>query len=525
MHKKNKSLAAVNHKNYLFLIFESLVIGILTGLVITTFRFFINLITSFRLNFYSVLQNNIFMLFASAAVLLISGLTVGIMIKKYPMIRGSGVAQIEGVFMQKLKMSPIPELPLKFLGGILGIGLGISVGREGPSVQIGAYVGDTVEKLGKRSFVERVCLITAGAAAGVSSTFNAPFSGVVFALEDLHQYFSPLLLACIMAGSFAADFTASLFFGAGSVFHFDTAQLFPIIKFGWLIGLGIFTAFIGHLFKNSIYFFQALYEKLHISSVIRPVFPFLLTIPAGIFFVYSTGGGDELIESLSHQTFGIKTLAMLLVVKIAFTGISAGSGAIGGIFVPLLACGALGGAIYSSLLVQLGFLETPLIPSMIVFAMAACFTTVIKAPLTACVLVFETSGASLPHLGGLVLTCLSAYITANLIGSKAHDHVMLTQLLASVGNNVKQEEKNASSSKIKQVFEIPVYPESFAALKKISEIRFPDGCFITGICRGDNEIIPDGNTSIYAGDKLIVLADTADTAKTLQELKTITGSD
>lgn len=513
------------HNNYLFLIFESLFIGVITGLIITAFRFSVNYISLLRLEVFAYVLDKRYALFIFVACILsIAGLFVGFIIKKYPMIKGGGVAQIEGVFMQKLKMTPFVELPLKFLGGLLGIGLGLSVGREGPSVQIGAYVGDAVEKLGKRSFVERVCLITAGAASGLSATFSAPFAGVVFALEDLHQYFSPLLLACIMAGSFAADFTASLFFGAGGVFHFNLEEIFPLSKFIWLAGLGIIVALIGDFFKKSIYFFQDLYKRLNIPAVLRPLVPFLLTIPVGIFCSFAAGGGDELIEALANQSFTLKFLLFLLAVKIIFTGISAGSGAVGGIFVPLFACGALGGVIYAKVLIHLGFLEPAFTGYMLVFGMAACFTTVIKAPLTACVLVFETGGG-MNHLGGLVLTCLSAYITANLIGSKAHDHVLLAQILAASENENHLKDNKAGKSSFeygKQIFELPVHPHSFAETKKFMEIRWPDGSIVIGIVRGESEFIPDGNTVLYPGDKLIFLAEKANSEIILQELKSLT---
>ena len=507
-------------ENKWILVFESSLTGLITGLVITGFKLSISHLRHFRFGIYDLIrEHGIGMFLLAIAVLAAAGLFIGFIITKRPMIRGGGVAQIEGVFMQKLQFSPLPELPLKFIGGVLGIGLGLSIGREGPSVQLGAYVGDTLEKIGKRSFTERVCLITAGAAAGLSATFNAPFAAIIFALEDIHQHLSPLLLACVMAGSFAGDFTAGTLLGHGPIFRFSGEAVYPISQFIWLIGLGVFVTLVGHGFKQSIYFFQHLYQKLHIPPLLCPTIPFLISLPIGLWYGYAGGGGDALMKALTEQPFSVHALLIILIVKILFTGISAGSGAIGGIFVPLLACGAVSGTIYAKLLVHFGLLEQEQVTNMLLFGMAACFTAVIKAPLTACAIVFEISGA-FHLLSGLVLTCLTVYLTATFIGSQAHDHILLTQILESQRNSSK--EKHRKEKYCPQLYERPVCLQSFAALKKIGEIEWPDKCLIVGVIHGEDESIPDGNTLLYPGDKLIILAEENGAEPILEKITALT---
>ena len=428
-HNNEAKLQESSKDNYLVLLLESLLIGIVTGIIITFFRLSIGNVTKIVNTIFQYLKSyNILYLLALIPVFAIFGLIMGFIVYKYPMIRGGGVAQIEGVFIKRLKLSVWPELPLKFIGGVMDIGLGLSMGREGPSVQIGAYVGDAIEKIGKRSFTERVCLITAGAAAGLSGTFSAPFAGVLFAIEDLHQYFTPILLACVMAGSFASDFVVGLFLGRNNAFSLNANSSLPLNNFAYLIGLGIIIAIIGHLFKKSIYTSQALYKHLNIPLIFRPVIPFLLVIPFYLLFGYVNGGGDALIEAIQEHNFPLHMLLFLLFAKLLFTGLSAGSGAIGGIFVPLFACGALGGLIYAKILVQFNLLSPTFEETMMIFGMVACFATVVKAPLTACAIIVETCG-NLHYLGGLILTSLVAYTTANLIGSASHDEVLLSQIL------------------------------------------------------------------------------------------------
>lgn len=495
--------------NHLIIAGESFIVGILTGLAVTAFRKSIDFLSSLRIDVYdkavSGLLNPAFGTILSLSVLILTviilGLFMGFIIKKYPMIKGSGVSQIKGKFMKKLDMTPWPELPLKFLGGVLNISAGLSVGREGPSVQIGAYIGSAFEKIGKTSHIERVCLVTSGAAAGLAATFGAPFAGIVFAIEDLHQYLSPLLLTCVMLGAFAGDLTASLFFKQGAIFDFHGLQLFPIKYFGWLILMGAAAALIGHLFKKSIYTSQKMYGKLKIPPQFSPLIPYLISVPVCLFFPLAASGGDHLIEALAEHSVPLSMLVLILAAKIIFTGLSAGSGAIGGIFVPLLSCGALTGIIFSNILVYFNLIEAQYAVNLMVFAMAAFFTTVIKAPVTAIVLLAETSG-NLFHLGGLVLTTAAAYITANIIKSPPNDEVLLKQILNSEDFATKKEKAEEHG---KQVFEVCVSPESFLDGKKIMDIQWPDDCLIVSIARGEEEIIPDGSTVISAGDRLVVL--------------------
>lgn len=510
-----------HHVTQCLLVFESLLTGLITGVLIAAFRFGIDQITFFKNSIYGfIIRHGALFLLPVACALAAVGLFIGFIIKKYPMIKGSGVAQIEGVFMQKLRLSPWPELPLKFIGGVLDIGLGLSVGREGPSVQLGAYVGDAVEKIGKRSFVEHVYLLTAGAAAGIAATFNAPLAAIVFALEDLHQYFSPLLLMCVMAGAFAGDCAVSFFSGAGPIFRFSVSDPYPASLLPLLVGLGIFVALIGHSFKKSIQGFHHLFEKMHIAPTLRPVIPFLISLPVGLLCGYAGGGGDALIEAVAEQQFSMKILFILLTVKILFTGISAGSGAIGGIFLPLLACGALSGVLYAHVLVSFGILEETYCIHMLLFGMAACFTAVIKAPLTACLIVFETSG-SIDHLSGLIITCLVSYLTVTLIGSHAHDHTQLEQILETQEKSALHTADKAQSNS-RQMYELPVQPQSAAAMKTISEVHWPDGCLIISVLRGDQELLPNGRTYLYSGDKLIILAEDSRNETVLAELTELT---
>jgi H+/Cl- antiporter ClcA len=320
------------------------------------------------------------------------------------------------------------ELPLKLLTGLLGLGAGLSLGREGPSVQIGAYVGKGALSLFPRPAQEQHWLISSGSAAGVAAAFNAPLAGVLLVLEEFQVSFSPLFLACAMGASMTADAVAGFFFGLGPVFDFRYLPVLSLRDIPWVIMLGVGCGLMSDLFKRLLYGALNGYDRCKIPPVIRPVIPLLVSIPLGLVCFDLLGGGHDLIESLAHEERTLGFLALLLGGKILFTVLSYGSGTAGGIFLPLLACGALTGDLLGLYLVQHGYIAEGQNLNFIILGMAAFFTGVVKAPITGIVLILEMS-ANFNHLGNLVLVCLCALITSELIASRPVYIVLLERLL------------------------------------------------------------------------------------------------
>lgn len=192
-------------KNIKFrLILESILVGLITGIVVVLFRILLDKVTNFRNYALIFIKNNSIVYVGMWFLfLIIAGIVFGILIEKIPMIKGSGIPQVKGVFLRQLKMDWLRELVAKFFGGVASLGIGLSLGREGPSVQLGSEVGLGFCRVFKRRPFEEKYLITSGASAGLSAAFNAPLAGVVFSLEELHKSFNSLVLACAMGASLA----------------------------------------------------------------------------------------------------------------------------------------------------------------------------------------------------------------------------------------------------------------------------------------------------------------------------------
>jgi H+/Cl- antiporter ClcA len=420
----------------LSVVLEGIVIGVAVGLVIVLFRFLLSQADDLRQGLYETLPRLPWYHTAGwIGALMLAGLFLGWAAKMRPMIKGSGIPQVKGALLRLQYLQWLPDLPLKFFTGVLGLGAGLSLGREGPSIQIGAYIGQGVLTVFRRNHRERKYLITAASAAGVAAAFNAPLAGVLFVLEELQSSFSPVLLACIMGASMAADAVAGYFFGQGPVFNFHAIEVLSLENLPLIILLGIICAFLGDIFKRSLYDSLNFYDRLRIPPIIRPLIPLLVSVPLGFFFWDITGSGHGLIESLSEELAeerGLGVIAFLLAGKIFFTALCYGSGTSGGIFLPLLTAGALTGRGFGMFFAMTGLATESQGLNYMILGMAAFFTGAVKAPVTAVILILEMTGR-FTHLGSLVLVSFSAFIASELMGSRPVYAVLLERTLRSGG--------------------------------------------------------------------------------------------
>jgi H+/Cl- antiporter ClcA len=420
----------LGYRSRLAVIIESIVIGFITGFVIVFFRVSLVKAEELRRRFYTLLADApLYRTLLWALLLIFAGLFLGWAAKKRPMVKGSGIPQVKGYLTRQMVLEWAPELPLKLITGILGLGAGLSLGREGPSILIGAYVGMGVLSLFRRPYAERKSLVSAAAAAGMAAAFNAPLAGVLFAIEELQCGFSALNIACAMGASMAAETVAGFFFGLGPIFDFRYVDVLGLETLPWVVLLGVLCGLLGALFKRSLYCSLDLYDRLHIPPLIRPVLPLLVSIPLGFFFYDITGGGHSLIESLSREQPALGMIALLFFGKLLFTALCYGSGTSGGIFLPFLSCGALTGAALGIFLNMTGFTEAARNINFMILGMTGFFTAVVKAPVTGIILILEMSG-NFNHLGNLVLVSLSAFVTTELIVSRPVYAVLLERAVA-----------------------------------------------------------------------------------------------
>lgn len=495
------------------LIVEGICVGLITGLIVVLYRFLLEKSVVMINGIYNFLRSQYWLIPLWVLILMSVGYAVGVLVKKEPIISGSGIPQVEGVLTRKLDMVWWKVILGKFFGGVLAIGSGLSLGREGPSVQLGAAVGQGFGRVFKRIRLEEKFLITSGASAGLSAAFNAPLAGTMFALEEVHKNFSPLVLLSSLSAALTANFVSSEFLGFKPVFNFNNLSILPLHYYLYIIILGIIIGGLGGLFNKVLLKTQALYAKQKwLDPKYRIILPLLFSVLLGLALPQVLGGGHELIGSLAKSNFTLQFLLILLVFKFLFTMISYGSGAPGGIFLPLLAIGALIGNIYGSFIINVFHFNSIYLSNFIILAMAGYFTAVVRAPITGSILITEMTG-SLNHLMSLALVSIVAYIVADLLGENPIYESLLERFLSR-----NTEDKFQGSRYNKVLIEVAVCMGSAIDGKRIKEITWPHNCLLVAVKRGETEIIPEGSTLITTGDYLIVLTNEDESEKITDEL-------
>ena len=171
------------------------------------------------------------------------------------------------------------------------MGAGLSLGREGPSIQLGALAGSAVDqKLGKGEL--RHFLATAGAAAGISAAFNAPLAGVLFCVEELHRNISPVLLTSALIASFTANAVMWAATGNAVIFSLGIDRTLPLGHyFTCVLGIGIATGLLGSLFNVGLLGFQKAYAKVVPREGARIIFAFVVAAVVSLVAAPVTGGG------------------------------------------------------------------------------------------------------------------------------------------------------------------------------------------------------------------------------------------
>lgn len=501
------------------LFFEGILIGLVTGCVVVLFRYLLQLAAVWLEMLYAFLGSHEFGWTLGWIVALVCiALLLDKMVSIEPMISGSGIPHVKGAVLRQLNMKWLSVLWWKFAGGLLAIGSGMSLGREGPSIQLGAAIGQGINrKLGGFKIEERI-LLTSGASAGLAAAFNAPLAGVIFSLEELHKNFSPPVLLSAMAASITADYVSRHFFGIRPIFDFHSLAVLPMRFFVLLLLLGLVTGILGTLFNWSLRKSLELYERQNVvPQKLRMLIPLLLTIPIGFWVPQVLGGGQGLIEGLQNNQYLLPILFALLIVKFGLTLFSYGSGAPGGIFMPMLVIGALIGGVFGQLVINFWQVDPIFGHNFVVFAMAAFFTAIVKAPITGSILITEMTG-SFEHLPALITVSMTAYIAADLLNSKPIYDLLLHRILAKQSDDGKNLYRSGNT-----VLEAVVSLGCQLDGKMIKDIHWPAKCLLISVKRGAEEIIPSGNTRLIAGDYLDFLTTQNDAAQIKPSLLKMAG--
>ena len=330
-----------------------------------------------------------------------------------PEIKGGGVPRVMGELDGAFDAPWLRTVLAKFLGGTLCAVAGLSLGRAGPSVQLGAMAGKGLSLLGKRERQERRLMLTCGAAAGIAATFNAPFAGILFALEAPAPGLSAPDAHSLHGRSGVRRLCGFCSFGLTPLFRFSLNGPMGWRMSGVLVLLGAFLGVLGALYSKGVEKGQGLYGKISWESG-RLLIPFLAAGVLGFWVPEALGSGAGLMGLLVEGLPVLSVLLGLLAAKTALSLLSFCSGAPGGLFLPVLSMGALWGGVWAYLMAGLG-LSGDWTASWVILAMGGFFAAVVRAPLTAAMLCLEMTG-SFSQLLAVAMVCLTAQAVSGLLG-------------------------------------------------------------------------------------------------------------
>ena len=329
----------------------SLLVGAAVGLVAAVFRLALDHADNLRAALVAWAQGWQFggFLFVIAACAVAVSVAAWLVRRYSPHASGSGIPHVEAILRGELQQAPYRLIWVKFFGGLLAIGSGLALGREGPSVQMGASLANLLGETFRRNGDDCKALLAAGAGAGLATAFNSPIGGAVFVLEELTRRFDTRITVATLGASAGAIAVARVLLGDRPDFHVEPM---PYPSFGTLpiyLALGIIAGCLGVAYNRALLGTLALVERLRGWSVEARAA--LVGVVVGL-LAWSVptlvGGGDAITQRTLSGAETVATVSAVFLVRFALGPLSYAAGTPGGLFAPILVLGAQSGFLFAN---------------------------------------------------------------------------------------------------------------------------------------------------------------------------------
>ena len=325
------------------------------------------------------------------------GLAGGFLLGHFaPEAAGSGIPQVKVAYWRDMGKIPFRVVWVKFLAGAISVGGGLSLGREGPTVQLAGGLASVLGgKLGLINFRRRT-ITACGAAAGLAAAFNAPIAAVTFVLEEIVEDLNSRSIGPILLASFAAVFTLYAMQGTGPAFVIPALAEFHAGMYLAVLPVGAVAALVGAGFQITTLGWMAHIRRTsRLPLWGRPLVGALINWAAAcVAFVMLgrtgvLGLGYEDLTRCLHGELLLPTLVVLLLTKWVATTSAYAWGNCGGIFAPTLFLGAMAGGLCGRAIEAMGGIGADDVRVLTVVGMSACLGAVVRAPITSILIVFE----------------------------------------------------------------------------------------------------------------------------------------
>lgn len=408
--------------------------GVLVGYIGGAFRWCLEWLSVHLLSLLNWLHNPANMVDVPGWlwIMLLSAASVGLaraLVRLAPSAGGSGIQHVEAVMHEQADPAPLRTLPIKFLGGLLAMGPGLALGREGPTVQMAAIIGTQCGRLARLNREDHFMLYTAIAGAGLSVAFNAPLAGAAFAFEEVARRITlrRLLVTLTAVATGVAVFRAH--FGNLTDFVVTLSSSLTLADLLLMTLLGAVCGLLGAGYSRSVVGGMNLFAR---APTISPeVKAGMVGAMVGLIAWWRpdwVGSGEHQVQAVFDGRLALGALCLLLAVRWLLGALSYAPGVPGGLFAPLLLVGTIIGALWATGCQTLFGLPFD-ITAFAMIGMAALFAGVIRAPFTGVLLAVEMTG-NVSLMVPLLLASVAAVAVATALGSPPIYDTLRTRMIA-----------------------------------------------------------------------------------------------
>ncbi|MGH7953562.1 MAG: chloride channel protein [Limisphaerales bacterium] len=378
-------------------VLQTCLYGVVAGLTVVAFQVLINMLYNATFNQVAAKSHFTFLI-GSFVVMVGTALIAGYLLHSFCKdAAGSGIPQVKVAFWKDFGVIPWRAVWVKFLAGILSIGGGSSLGREGPCVHVASGLASTLSGLAGEAKQNRRRATAAGAAVGLAAAFNTPIAAVTFVLEEIIQDLNSNVLGSVLLASVIGALIVHGLVGSHPAFSITGVETAPTWRAYLLTPFAAALASFAGIFfqKASLDLRGKQLQSKKIPDWLKPAVGAALAwgVGATVFFltghlgVFGLGYGD--LTAALNQHLAWKIAGVLLAAKLLATVLCYGFGGCGGIFSPALFFGGMSGVLLAGTVGMVMPLSAEDSLTLAVVGMSACLGAVVRAPVTGILIVFE----------------------------------------------------------------------------------------------------------------------------------------
>ena len=517
--------------------------GLLVGTIVYFFKWMAEFLTEKSVEIYHYAQAHLWLIPVIIVGAVALAFAMYFLQRWAPETAGGGIPRAEGVLRGLLTFRWLRTAIAVIVNSWISFFAGLPLGSEGPSVLLGTSIGGGTCKLPLSHNSWDRYIMTGGACAGFAVATAAPVTGILFALEEAHKRFTPMIflmaMSSVLFGVTASNlWTLAIGHTPAPLFAL-TNEAGEVIRLGAIMGefamsdiwvpliLGVVIAVVACGYNLFVFIIGKTYDiKLkRIPQWARLVIVFVLTAVIGLVAfgnfqgTYALGGGGGLINMLAGNRladakFSWKIIFVLLIIRFLMIAFSTGSGATGGVFIPMLSIGALLGALLGELFVVMGMNES-LYSTVVMLSMCAFMGACTRAPLTALVFMVESTW-SFSNLFYVAITVFISYFLCEIVNVEPLYDVLLERMI--------HKQNHGKQHQILRM-EFVAQQGAFAIGKAVRDILWPSNTKVSEIIASDHvkRMDDDGEKKIHVGDTLTIITQTFDETATRKELEEILG--